>query len=333
MGVSIRDVAARAGVSVGTVSNVLNRPDSVPEATLERVRSAIAELGYVRNDAARQLRAGRSTTVGLVVLDARNPFFTDVARGADDEAALHGLSVLIGNSDEHPERELRLVSHFEEQRAHGLLISPIGDDVARLREIRERGIPVVLVDRTVAGSGFSSVAVDDVHGGELAARHLLDAGRRRIAYVGGPAGLRQVADRAEGARRAVAAVDGASLDLAAVASLTVAEGRTAGERLAALPAAERPDAVFAANDLIALGVLQALALAGVSVPGDVALIGYDDIDFAAAATVPLSSIRQPSRRMGATALSILVEEAADPSLAPRDVVFEPELVVRASTGG
>lgn len=333
MGVSIRDVATRAGVSVGTVSNVLNRPDSVPEATLERVRAAIAELGYVRNDAARQLRAGRSTTVGLVVLDARNPFFTDVARGADDEAARHGLSVLIGNSDEHRDRELRLVSHFEEQRAHGLLISPIGDDVERLRELRERGIPVVLVDRTVPGSGFSSVAVDDVHGGELAARHLLATGRRRLAYVGGPARLRQVADRAEGARRAVAEIEGATLETVPTASLTVAEGRAAGERIAALPAPDRPDAVFAANDLLALGVLQALAFAGIAVPADIALIGYDDIDFAAAATVPLSSVRQPSGAIGATALSILVEEAADPSLAARDVLFEPELVVRASTGG
>ncbi|MFL0410563.1 LacI family DNA-binding transcriptional regulator [Microbacterium paludicola] len=331
MGVSIREVAARAGVSVGTVSNVLNRPESVPQATLERVRAAIADLGYVRNDAARQLRAGRSTTVGLVVLDARNPFFTDVARGADDAAARHGLSVLIGNSDEQPERELRLVSHFEEQRALGLLISPIGDDVARLREIHDRGTPVVLVDRTVEGSGFSSVAVDDIHGGELAARHLLETGRRRLAYIGGPVSLRQVEDRAEGARRAVAAVAGATLETVPVASLTVAEGRAAGERIAALPAAERPDAVFAANDLIALGVLQALVQAGVSVPEDVALIGYDDIDFASAAAVPLSSIRQPSRRMGETALSILVEEAADPSLEPRVVVFEPELVVRAST--
>jgi LacI family transcriptional regulator len=189
----------------------------------------------------------------------------------------------------------------------------------------------VLVDRTLPGSGFSSVGVDDVHGGELAARHLLTTGRRRLAYVGGPADLRQVSDRAAGARRAVGDVAGATLETVPVASLTVAEGRAAGERLAARPAGDRPDAVFAANDLLALGVLQALAFAGVSVPDEVALIGYDDIDFAAAATVPLSSIRQPSLTMGATALSILVEEAADPSLAPRDVMFEPELVVRAST--
>lgn len=333
MGVSIREVAAHAGVSVGTVSNVLNRPHTVPDATVVRVRTAIAELGYVRNDAARQLRAGRSHTVGLVVLDARNPFFTDLARGADDLAAEQGLSVLIGNSDERPDRELRLLTHFEELRAHGVLISPIGDDIARLRELRGRGIPVVLVDRAAPDSGFSSVAVDDVRGGMIAARHLIETGRRRIAYVGGPAALRQVADRAEGARQAVADADGATLERLETGSLTVAEGRAAGQRIAARPTARRPDAVFAANDLIAFGVLQALTAAGVAVPDEIALIGYDDIDFAAAAAVPLSSVRQPSITMGATALSILVDEAADPSLPPRDVVFEPELVVRASTAG
>jgi len=333
MGVSIRDVATCAGVSVGTVSNVLNRPQSVPDATVERVRAAIDALGYVRNDAARQLRAGRSHTVGMVVLDARNPFFTDLARGADDVATERGLSVLIGNSDERPEREGRLLAHFEELRAHGILLSPIAEDLPRLRTLRSRGIAVVLVDRTEAGSGFSSVAVDDIRGGALAARHLLEGGRRRIAFVGGPATVRHVADRIEGTRAAISATPGATLEIVPVATLTVAEGRDAGERIAARSRQERPDAIFAANDLVALGVLQALTAAGVSVPDEIALIGYDDIDFAASAAVPLSSIRQPSRTMGATALSILIEEAADPSLAPRNVVFEPELVVRASTAG
>lgn len=331
MGVSIRDVATYAGVSVGTVSNVLNRPTAVPVATVERVREAIDALGYVRNDAARQLRAGRSTTVGLVVLDARNPFFADVARGADEEAAERGLSVLIGDSAERLDRERRYLAHFEEQRAHGVLITPTGEDLARLHGLRSRGTPVVLVDRAAPDSGISSVAVDDVQGGRLAVRHLLDTGRRRIAFVGGPADLRQVADRAEGALHAVTEVADASLEIIPVSSLTVADGHAAGEALAARHATGRPDAVFAANDLIALGILQAFTSAGVAVPGEIALVGYDDIDFAAAAAVPLSSVRQPSREIGATALSILIEEAADPHRAPRDVVFEPELVARTST--
>jgi LacI family transcriptional regulator len=330
--VSIRDVAIRAGVSVGTVSNVLNRADKVSAAAAQRVLDAIEELGYVRNDAARQLRAGRSTSVGLIVLDVRNPFFTDVARGAEDAASLAGLSVLVGNSDENVARESAYLDLFEEQRVHGVLISPFGDVTPRLARLRSRGIPAVLVDRLSADRAFSSVSVDDVAGGRLAVEHLLDAGRSRVAFVGGPMEIRQVSDRLVGARQAVAA-GAASLEVLRTAALTVLEGRLVGQELLARSPAERPDAVFAANDLVAMGLLQALVMNGtLLVPGDIALIGFDDIDFASAAVVPLSSVRQPSQLIGETALRILLEEAADPELAPQQVVFQPELVVRASTG-
>ena len=330
--VSIRDVAIRAGVSVGTVTNVLNRADKVSPAAAERVTAAIAELGYVRNDAARQLRAGRSTSVGLIVLDVRNPFFTDVLRGAEDAASLAGLSVLVGNSDENVARESAYLDLFEEQRVHGVLISPFGDVTPRLARLRSRGIPAVLVDRLSADRAFSSVSVDDVAGGRLAVEHLLDAGRSRVAFVGGPLEIRQVSDRLDGARQAVASRPGATLEVLTTAALTVLEGRLIGQAMLARPESERPDAVFAANDLVAMGLLQALVMNGtLLVPGDIALIGFDDIDFASAAVVPLSSVRQPSQLIGETALRILLEEAADPDLAPQQVVFQPELVVRAST--
>jgi LacI family transcriptional regulator len=330
--VSIRDVAERARVSVGTVSNVLNRADKVSAAVVERVQEAITELGYVRNDAARQLRAGRSTTIGLVVLDVRNPFFTDVARGAEDAAAANGLSILLGNSDEDSVREATYLDLFEEQRVHGVLISPFGDVGARLSRLRSRGTPAVLVDRLSGDGTLSSVSVDDVAGGRLAAEHLLDAGRRRLAFVGGPFEIRQVSDRHHGARQAVDAKPGAQLEVLETAALTVLEGRRIGETLVARNAAERPDAIFAANDLVAMGLLQALVMNGsLLVPGDMLLIGFDDIDFAAAAVVPLSSIRQPSQLIGETAVRILTEEAADPTLEPRQVVFQPELVAREST--
>ncbi|HEY1105127.1 MAG TPA: LacI family DNA-binding transcriptional regulator, partial [Agromyces sp.] len=173
MAVSVREVAAAASVSVGTVSNVLNRPDKVAPATVERVLAAIEELGFVRNDAARQLRAGRSRSIGFVVLDVRNPFFTEVARGAETRAADAGLTVLLGTSDESIERERVYVDLFEEQRVHGVLISPLADDLPRLQRLRDRGTPVVLVDRQVHDRSFSSVSVDDVAGGRLAAEHLL----------------------------------------------------------------------------------------------------------------------------------------------------------------
>jgi LacI family transcriptional regulator len=333
--INVRDVAAAASVSVGTVSNVLNRPEKVSPATVERVLAAIAELGFVRNDAARQLRAGRSRSIGLVVLDVRNPFFTDVARGAEDRAAEDGMTILLGNSDENVDRERSYLDLFEEQRVHGVLISPLGDDETRLQRLRRRDTPVVLVDRVSEDRSLSSVSVDDVAGGGLAVRHLLETGRRRIAFVGGPASIRQVADRLEGARRAVAEIPGTTLEVIETESLTVLQGRAAGEAIRERPASERPDAIFAANDLLAMGVLQALNMLGsVRVPEDIALIGYDDIDFAAAAVVPLSSIRQPASLIGYTAVDLLLKEAAsNEGFTPEQVVFQPELVVRQSTRG
>jgi len=334
MAVSIKDVAKHAGVSVGTVSNALNRPEEVSAETLARVLDSVDALGYVRNDAARRLRAGVSSTVGFVVLDGQNPFFNEVVRGAEDEASKHGIAVLVGNTDEDPVREGMYLDLFEEQRVRGVLIAPYGDITRRLRQLRERGIPAVLVDRMNVEGTFSSVATDSVVGGRMAAEHLLAIGRRRLAFVGGPFDMRQVRDRLDGARWAVEASDvDAEIEVIATRALTVEEGAAAGRKLLERPVAQRPDALFAANDLVALGLLQGLVVDGAMlVPEQMALIGFDDIAFAAAAAVPISSVRQPSRAIGATALRVLLEESGDDSLIPRQTVFRPELVVRASTG-
>lgn len=331
---SVRDVAQHAGVSVGTVSNVLNHPEKVLPATVARVLHSIDELGFIRNDAARQLRAGRSTTIGLILLQASNPFFTEVARGIEEGASELGFATLLGNSGQSHRRELAYLELFEQQRVHGVLISPVGDVTARLEGLRRTGIPAVLVDRSGAGSDTSSVSVDDVAGGQLAVEHLIGLGRRHIVFLGARLEIRQVTDRLEGARRAVAAHPGVTLEVIEIEAMDVLAGRSAGDRLRDRPVADRPDGIFAANDLIAVGVLQALVmLGGLRVPQDIALIGYDDIDFASTAVVPLSSIKQPSERIGATALEILLDEAENPDLAPRQVVFQPSLVARASTVG
>jgi len=331
--VSVRDVAQTAGVSVGTVSNVLNHPERVSPQTVERVQAVIAELGFVRNDAARQLRAGRSRSIGLVVLDIGNPFFAEVARGAEARAAEAGMTVLLGNSDESADRERAHLELFREQRVNGVLVTPTTDDIALLRALRDGGVPVILVDREVEGETFGSVAVDDVEGGRLAASHLLEIGRRRLAFVGGPQSIRQVADRLAGARAAVAGQPDAALEVVERPALTVLHGRAAGEEILARPREQRPDAVFAANDLLAVGLLQAFALMSeVRVPEDIALIGYDDIDFAAATVVPLSSIRQPAHLIGATAVDLLLKDLAGGDH-ERAVRFQPELVVRESTAG
>ncbi len=333
MAVSVRDVAAAASVSVGTVSNVLNRPDKVAAETVTRVLTAIEQLGFVRNDAARQLRAGRSRSIGLIVLDSGNPFFADVARGAEMRAQEDGLSVLLGNSDDDSSREAGYLDLFREQRVNGVLITPASGTVEKLSRMQEAGTPVVLVDHEIPGSSFCSVAVDDVEGGHLAVRHLLDIGRRRIAFIGGPASISQVANRLRGARRAVDEVADATLEVIEMPALTVLNGRAAGEDV--VERAVRPDAIFAANDLLAVGLLQAFSMFNtLKVPEDIALIGYDDIDFASATVVPLSSIRQPAQMIGHTAVDLLLRSVSDPDGDyERNVRFRPELVVRQSTAG
>ena len=331
MAASIRDVAQAAGVSIGTVSNVLNRPEIVAPATVSKVLDAIKQLGFVRNDAARQLRAGRSRSFGLIVLDTRNPFFMDLAHGAQQRALDDGYTVMTGGSDDSSDREHTLLNIFGEQRVAGVLISPVHNDLTQLWRLRESGTPVVLVDRGSSDTSFSSVSVDDVMGGQLAAQHLIDIGRRRLAFVGGPLNIEQVLHRLEGAQAVVAARADASLRVMSTAALTVAEGRRIGAELHAMPLHERPDAVFAANDLLALGIMQALVMSGeLRIPEDIALVGYDDIDFATAAVVPLTSVRQPAQEIGARAVQLLLQETSG-SAVPEQVTFQPELVVRAST--
>ncbi|WP_435742362.1 LacI family DNA-binding transcriptional regulator [Nocardioides sp. SYSU DS0663] len=330
---SVKDVAAAAGVSLGTVSNVLNRPDRVSPATRERVERVMAELGFVRNESARQLRAGKSRTLAYVMLDTGNPFFTDVAAGIDDAAADASLSLFLCNSDNRREREAAHLALLEQQRVQGILITPVDADADALDQVARRGTPIVVVDRTRRLEDFCSVAVDDVLGGRLAVEHLVDRGHRKVAFVGGPATIGQVADRYAGACAAWrdAGLDPASLLLVETSDMTVAEGRSAGSRLAGLPARRRPTAAFCANDLLALGLLQQTIGSGCSIPDDLAIVGYDDIDFAAAAAVPLTSVRQPRHLLGRTAARLVLDEATNPDHVHEQVSFDPELVARAST--
>jgi LacI family transcriptional regulator len=317
---SIQDVAAKAGVALGTVSNVLNNPDRVSAKTLTKVQKAIAELGFVRNDAARQLRAGSSRSIGLIVPDVRNPFFTDIARGAEDAANQQNLAVLLANSDDEIEREQAMLSLFEEQRVRGVLVSPTGDNLEYLKLAQERGTKIVLVDRK--SKHFSSVSVDDIAGGYLAAKHLIDCGRTRIAFIGGPLNTQQIADRLSGAKKAISENPNASLEVIETATLSVQAGRAIGNQL------NKFDGVFAANDLLAIGIMQACVVDGkIRIPQDLSLVGYDDIDFAAAAIVPLTSVRQPSAEIGGAAIELLVNE----NLRPENIEFQPELMVRESS--
>ncbi len=326
--VGVKDVARRAGVAVGTVSNVLNRPDVVAEETKQRVLEAMVELGYVRNDAARSLRSG-SRTIAMLVTDVANPFFTDVARGARHVADAHASTLAMFSSDSDAQREATYLGIIEEQKVLGLLFDGVS---TAIDEIADRGTPVIVLNRHLETDSLCSVTVDDFEGGRLVARHFLDLGHERLAFVGGPMTLKQIADRHAGYEHELA--DGREMPAAVILTrgLTALEGRRAGERIVELPPAQRPTAVFAANDLIAYGILQALMMAGISVPDEVSIVGYDDIDLAQSAIVPLTSVRQPRDRIGAEAVRLLYDEVDDPEgHTHAAVVFAPELVVRESS--
>lgn len=330
MPASVKDVAALAGVSSSTVSNYLNHPHVLGAQSAERVRAAIEQLGYVPNESARQLRAGASRTLALILLDAWIPYFQELSRGVEDVAREGGWSLFFSNSSRDGELERRNIDMFEAHRVQGIVIYPLGDVVPRLEQLAERGIRSVVVGPIRESATVGSVLFDDRGGGRLAGEHLLGIGRRRLLFVGAPT-VSQSNDRLRGLRDAVEG-SGASVEVVDVVHLATEDGLKVGARLAALPATERPDAVFAANDMVAIGAMTQLLRHGIRVPDDIALIGFDDVTQAHQTVVPLTSVRQPGYEIGRAAGAALLQQLAHPTAdLPEPTPFAAELVVREST--
>jgi LacI family transcriptional regulator len=330
MSVSLRDVAKAAKVSVGTVSNVLNRPEVVAPETLARVQGTIKDLGFVPNGFARHLRSGHSRTLGLIVPDVANPFFTEVARGVEDAASKRDYAVFLCNSDESASKEDRYINVLIEQQVRGVLITPTDVKSDRLDAMRDRGIAVALVDREIKGRKQCSVSVDDVHGGQLGIEYLTGLGHTDIAWVCGPDSIPQVADRGAGVAKA-AKFAGAKVETIRVSLMNTTQGEEAAKKILALKTT--PTAIFCANDLVALGVIRTLRENKFKIPEQVSVLGYDDIEFAASAAVPLSSISQPAYQMGVTAADLLLNECEEAETHEHQQIrFQPQLVERASTG-
>lgn len=326
---TIRDVARQAGVSAGTVSNVLNRPSYVAPEKRRKVLEAIAELGYVPDASARQYRPGRQRTLGMVVVDLGNPFFVDVALGAETMAREAGAAFVVCNSGEDALREEYNLDMLVQQRVHGVMITPVDESNPRLGALLERGVPVVFLDRVAGDRHCCSVVTNDVHGGQLAGLHLVDQGHRHLAFVGDPEASRQMADRHEGF---VKAIGRTRCEMVMASDFKLETGRRAGRVIAEMKPSERPTGVFCVNDLIAIGALQELTQHGIRVPEDVAIVGYDDLVWAGAAAVPLSSVRQPRDQLGRAATRMVLAEIDEGSRHQHEhVVFQPELVVRASS--
>jgi LacI family transcriptional regulator len=328
--VSIVDVAKAAGVSIGTASNVLNKPDRVAPATRERVEEAIARLNYVPSGAARALRSGQILTVGAILLDIRNPLYTDVARGIEDRLDEEGFTLIFGSSDGDPDREARYLTLFESRGVAGLILSPVEESGPLLQDISDRGVPLVLLEGSFPDVVASSVLIDNAAGGEMAARHLAQIGCPKMVFFNGPDDVRQCVDRREGALKGWTG-SGRSAD-------TFLEIKVPGMNMEGGDAAVRawcdtePDpctGLFCINDVTALGVQRALRFRAVYDPAVYPIVGFDDIEIAAALATPLTTVRQPTYEIGRRAADLLLHRR-DQAPVER-VTIMPELIVREST--
>lgn len=329
-------VARRAGVSLGTVSNVLNHPGKVSPATLEKVQGAIDELGFVRNMNAQQLAAGRSRSIGLVVIDISNSLFVDIARGAQAHAAELSMNVLIANSDNRVDQQRADLDFFDGARVGGILLAPMADVSADVERLRAHGRPTVVLNYDSGTDECCQVLVDNEEVGYLAARHLIGLGRTRLAFVGGRDYLQPVAQRRLGVRRAVAEEGGRVLLVEVpTEDLDPTGGKAAAEGLLPSVRAGELDGVIAVTDLIGMAFTQVFAANGVDVPGDVAVMGCDHNSAAWGGTIPLTSVQMQGLDMGREGVRLLIAELSDDPAEHRHetVVLRPELVVRESTAG
>jgi LacI family transcriptional regulator len=323
------DVAREAGVSLMTVSRVINDKGAVRAATRQRVLEVIDRLGFRPSGIARSLATQRTGTLGLVVPDVANPFFSDVARGVEHVAHAQAYSVFLCNTEEDPERELQVLESLEEKRVDGLILCSSRLDEGVLEAIVVRHPAAVLVNRRLEGNPVQSVLVDDEAGGWMATQHLLQAGHRAVGFLAGPPVSHSGRQRSLGYR---AALD--SKDLPGQASWirhcapTVEGGQKVAHNL--LSAEPSLTALFCYNDLVAVGALQACAALGRAVPEETAIVGYDDIPLAALVTPALTTCRVPRYELGGRAVRLLLDHLRGEPETRKEIVLQPELVIRAS---
>jgi LacI family transcriptional regulator len=330
--VTMADVAAAAGVAIGTVSNALNHPERVTDELLARVHKAIAELGFVRNSAARSHAAGSSSTVGFVLVDLANSLFVDMARGAERAAQDAGMYLVLANSDISVDKQATYLEHFSQEQVAGILLTLVAGDRSGLERARNAGRHVVILDADRVDD-FCVVGTDYEQAGYLAAQHLISLGRTRLAFAGGPIWMSAIGDRLRGVERAVAENPGVTVTHLDSDEIQAEDGRLIGWRLADLPRAEIPDGIVAAADLVALGLMQALVDRDIRFPEDIALIACDDNKSAYDSLIPISTIDLPGYQMGLSAMQLLLEEIRSGTHTHRRVIIEPHLTARESTVG
>ena len=328
---TLRDVAGRAGVSPMTVSRVVNGSGPVSDKLRVRVQEALADTGYIPNTVARNLRTRRTDTIALVLPDMTNPFFTTLAHGVETAARGAGISLLLANSDEREEEERRLVPMLLQRQVDGLLIVSAGSGAETVRLCRDRGVPLVVVDRRPLTPDVDVVRADSEGGALELGRLLVGLGHRRLAVLTGPASVPTALDRATGFSRAIVEEAGLPAPLVLHGAFSIDSGQAMTR--AAMRRVPPPTALFAANTFIAIGVLHALEELGLRVPDDVAVVGFDDLPQAMVTFPFLTVASQPAFEMGRRSVAVLLDRMARPDGPTQDVVLPTELVIRRSSGG
>jgi LacI family transcriptional regulator len=326
----MRDVAQLAGVSISTVSHVVNNSRGVSDVARTQVEQAMAQLDYRPNALARSLRRQQTHSLGMIVPDNANPFFAEIARAIEDRGFDHGYSIILCNSDGNLQKQAAYVNLLVERRVAGILFVAAGVSTELVDDLQRQRVPLVVIDREVPGVAVDTVQTNHQQGGQLATEHLIALGHRRIGCIAAGSDLSPGAERLAGYRDALAA-HGLAYDAALVISgdFQFASGYWAMEQFLAL--AERPTAVFACNDLMAVGAIRAATAAGLRVPADLAIVGFDDIPLASYTNPPLTTIHQPKREIGRQAIEMLLARINRPDAPPRSIRLETELIVRQSS--
>jgi LacI family transcriptional regulator len=323
----LSDVAAAAGVSTAAVSRYINRKVTLRRDTAERIDAAVAALGYRPNPHARRLSLGRSDVIGLVVPDIANPFFGALADAVEQAAEAVGLNVLLFATRNRPEQEMRALARLRHHHVDGLIFLTNHADDGRLAAALAEGCPVVLLDEDVTGAEVPRIFADNHGGGILAAEHLMQAGHRRLGFLGGPPGLLSTVERHAGFAQAVASA-GNTIAFESFGEYTAAEGRQAARRLFTCP--NRPTAVFATSDATALGVLEAAREAGVTVPDALSIVAFDDVGPLHLLQPPLTAIRQPVAALGRQGVTLLLARIQGGAIPRYPARLPVELVRRGS---
>ncbi|MCK5768557.1 MAG: LacI family DNA-binding transcriptional regulator [Candidatus Atribacteria bacterium] len=332
MNTTIKDVAKLAGVHPSTVSRVINNDSRISEKTKNKVIYVINKLGYTPNAIARGLKTKRTNTIGMLIPDITNPFFADLARGGEDEASENGFNVILCNSDEKLEKERTYLEILKEKRVDGLILGSVhikDKSIFRLEKIK---YPYILVSRDIEGLDKNCIIVNDIAGGTMATEHLIKLGHRRIAHITGPLKVKSAINRLEGYRIALKKNHiEYKEELVEEGDFRIAGGYKAMKKL--LKMSELPTAIFAANDLVAIGAMQAIQKRKYHIPKDFCIIGFDDIKLASFVYPTLSTIRQPMLEMGNLAVKTLLRIIKGGEFNQKKVILKPELIVRESCRG